>query len=80
MWAGWRNQLMGLAAALGKSTTGYIPETPLGFWERKDKLTGDIVWRYSKGLKWFKFVCGWQVYRKTDLTFLAVPVMTLKRI
>lgn len=57
-WAGWRNQLMGLAAALGKSTTDYIPETPLGFWARKDKLTGDIVWRYSKGLKWFKFVCG----------------------
>ena len=71
-WAGIRNQMMGLAAACGKETTDYIPETPLGFWER------DNVWRYSLKIGPVKFVCGWQVYRRTDLTFLAVPVFTLK--
>ena len=71
-WAGLRNQLMGLAAALGRQTTDYIPETPLGFWER------DNIWRYSKVLGPIMIVLGWQVYKKTDKTFLAVPVFTLK--
>lgn len=72
-WAGLRNQLMGLAAALGRQTSDYIPEEPLGFWER------DNIWRYSIMLGKIKFVCGWQVYRKLDNTFLAVPLFTLKR-
>ncbi len=71
-WAGLRNQLMGLAAALGCPTTDYIPESPLGFWERGN------IWRYTKVLGPIKVVLGWQVYRRLDLTFLAVPVFTLK--
>jgi hypothetical protein len=77
---GLRNQMMGLAAALGKPTTGYIDEEPIGYWERRDEAIGDIVWRYSKSLRWFIFVCGWQVYRRLDMTFLAVPVFTVKRL
>lgn len=78
LWAGWRNQLMGLAAYLGRPTTDYIPESPLGFWSRDDSFGN--VWRYSCSLGFAKFVCGWQVYRKQDMTFLAVPVCTLKRL
>lgn len=73
-WAGLRNQLMGLAAALGRTTEDYIPEQPLGFWERGS------IWRYSKNIGFAKFVCGWQVYRKADQSFLAVPVCTLKKL
>ena len=73
MWAGWRNQLMGLAAALGRPTTDYIPETPLGMWERGN------IWRYSLPIGPTKFIIGWQVYRKLDMSFLAVPVCTIKR-
>ena len=69
---GLRNQMMGLAQALGKPTTDYIPEEPLGFWERDD------VWRYSAKLGPIKFVCGWQVTKLLDSSFLAVPVATLK--
>ena len=72
-WAGIRNQLMGLAAALGKPTTDYIPEQPYGFWERDD------IWRYALPIGPVRIVVGWQVYRKLDMTFLAVPVFTLKR-
>ena len=72
LWAGIRNQMMGLAQALGKPTTDYIPEEPLGFWERDD------VWRYSAKIGPIKFVCGWQVTKLIDNSFLAVPVMTLK--
>ena len=74
MWAGTRNQMMGLAAALGKPATDYIPETPLGFWERDD------IWRYALPFGPIKIVVGWQVYRKLDQSFLAVPVFTLKKI
>ena len=70
---GWRNQLMGLAAALGKETTDYIPEQPNGFWERDD------IWRYSLPLGPIRIVAGWQVYRRLDNSFLAVPVCTIKR-
>ena len=72
MWAGLRNQMMGLAAALGHPTTDYIPEEPLGFWERDD------IWRYSAKLGPIKFVCGWQVTKLLDSSFLAVPVCTIK--
>ena len=72
LWAGMRNQLMGLAAWLGRSATDYIPEG-LGFWSRDD------IWRYACSLGFGRFVCGWQVYRRLDGTFLAVPVCTLKR-
>ena len=69
---GWRNQLMGLAAALGKPATDYIPEGN-GFWQRDD------IWRYSLPIGPVRIVAGWQVYRRLDMTFLAVPVATLKR-
>ena len=72
MWAGLRNQAMGLAQALGHPTTDYIPEEPLGFWERDD------IWRYSAKLGPIKFVCGWQVTKLLDSSFLAVPVFTIK--
>ena len=72
LWAGIRNQMMGLAQALGHSTTDYIPEEPLGFWERDD------IWRYSAKLGPIKFVCGWQVTKLLDSSFLAVPVCTIK--
>ena len=68
---GIRNQLMGLAAALGKPATDYIPEGN-GFWERDD------IWRYSLPLGPIRIVAGWQVYRRLDQSFLAVPVFTLK--
>ena len=69
---GWRNQMMGLAAALGKPTAAYAPEGVKN-WHRGD------VWAFSFPLPFCRFVGGWQIYRKLDLTFLAVPVGTLKR-
>jgi hypothetical protein len=71
-WAGIRNQMMGLAAALGKPTTDYIPEE-YGFWSRGD------IWRLCFPLVFCRIVLGWQVYRKQDMTFLAVPVFTIKK-
>ena len=68
-----RNQMFGLAAALGKETTDYIPEQPNGFWGRGD------IWRYSLPLGPIRIVAGWQVYRRLDNSFLAVPVCTIKR-
>ncbi len=72
-WLGLRNQVMGLAAALGQKTTDYIPEEPLGYWERGD------IWRYAIAFGPVKFVTGFQVYKVLDGTFTAVPVFTLKR-
>lgn len=72
-WLGLRNQLMGFAAALGQKTTDYIPEEPLGYWER------DGIWRYSIAFGKIKFVTGFQVYKVLDGTFTAVPVFTIKR-
>ena len=69
---GWRNQMMGLAAALGKSTTAYAPEG-IKNWNRGD------VWAFSFPLRICRFVGGWQIYKKLNGTFLAVPVGTLKR-
>lgn len=71
-WAGWRNQMMGMAASFGKSTTDYIPES-YGMWERGD------IWRICFPVIFFRVVLGWQVYRKRDGTFLAVPVCTIKK-
>jgi hypothetical protein len=71
-WAGLRNQMMGLAAAVGKPTTDYIPES-YGFWER------DNIWRLCFPFIFCRIVLGWQVYRKEDMTFLAVPVCTIKK-
>jgi hypothetical protein len=45
----------------------------MGFWERDD------IWRYAKKFGKLKFVTGYQVYRKLDKSFVAVPVFTLKR-
>jgi hypothetical protein len=72
MWAGMRNQMMGLAAALGRPATDYIPESPMGMWKRDD------IWRYSRMLGSFRFVCGWQVTKLASGSFLAVPVCSLK--
>lgn len=69
---GIRNQLMGLAAAIGKPTTAYAPESVKN-WNRGD------VWAISVPLGICRIVAGWQIYRKLDMTFLAVPVCTLKR-
>jgi hypothetical protein len=69
---GVRNQMMGLAAALGKPTTAYAPEGVKN-WKRGD------VWAFTIPLPFYSFVGGWQIYRKLDDTFLAVPVGTLKR-
>ena len=69
---GLRNQLMGLAAALGKPSTAYAPE--VNNWQRGD------VWAFSFPLLICRFVGGWQIYKLLDGTFLAVPVGTLKRI
>lgn len=71
LWAGTRNQMMGLAASLGKPATDYIPEGN-GYWERDD------IWRYSLSLGPVRIVAGWQVYRRLGDSFLAVPVFTLK--
>ena len=62
-----------LSAAVGKKTTDYIPETPYGYWERDD------IWRYALPIGKVRIVVGWQVYRKLDLSFLAVPVFTIKK-
>ncbi len=102
-WAGLRNQMMGLAAALGKEAPYYLPEKPEGYFEFKQgaelldqvmelakangepmpslKSTGyKDIWRYILPLGPIKIVFGWQVYRCADMTFLAVPVFTLKKI
>ncbi len=71
-WAGWRNQLMGMAAAFGKPATDFIPESA-GYWERDD------IWRYSLPVGPIRIVVGWQVTKLLDGSFLAVPVATLKR-
>lgn len=85
-WLGVRNCLMGMATALGKPTSDYIPEEPLGYWERG---TGDgHIWRYAKHLFTLNlpdkpiriiFVCGYQVYKRLDGSFQAAPVFTVKR-
>lgn len=72
-WLGIRNCLMGLAVWAGKPTTDYIPESPLGFWQRGD------IWRYALALGPLKLVLGYQVYKLLDGTFRAAPVFTLKR-
>lgn len=72
-WLGCRNCLMTMAIRLGKPTTDYIPEEPLGFWERGD------IWRYSCQFGPIKFVIGYQVYKLLDGSFYAAPVFTLKR-
>lgn len=72
IWAGWRNQMMGMAVACGKSTTDYIPEVE-GFWSRGD------IWMYAKNFGGFRFVTGWQVYKMMTQGFWAVPVFTCKR-
>jgi hypothetical protein len=72
-WAGYRNQMMGMAAYFGRQTTDYIPELSNGFWER------DSVWSYTIPLGPVKIVAGWQCYKTSIGTFIAVPVLTLKR-
>jgi len=66
-----RNQMFGLAAAIGKPTIDYAPE--LDNWKRDD------VWAFTIHLVICKFIGGWQIYKKLDGTFIAVPVGTLKR-
>jgi hypothetical protein len=70
-WAGWRNQLIGMAAYFGKPTTDYIPDGN-GFWQRGD------VWRLSIPIGFGRVLMGWKAYRNPDKTFLAVPMFTLK--
>lgn len=72
-WLGIRNCLMTMAIRCGKPTTDYIPEQPLGFWQRGD------IWRYAVALGPLKFVTGWQVYKTLDGSFQAAPVFTIKR-
>jgi hypothetical protein len=72
-WAGIRNQMMGMAAAFGKPTIGYVPENSPIFWQRDD------IWVLTLPLGICRFVTGWQVYALADKSFLAVPVFTLKR-
>lgn len=66
-----RNQMFGLAAAIGKPTTDYAPE--VNNWKRDD------VWAIRIPTPFYNIVAGWQIYKKLDDTFLAVPVCTLKR-
>lgn len=93
-WLGVRNCLMNLAVWLGHETTDYIPEEPLGFWERDNTDTPamsdspvtskynyrkDYTWRYSTMLtKKIKFVIGYQVYKDLNGKFQAAPLFTLK--
>lgn len=72
VWAGWRNQMIGLAYAFGKPATGYCPDNS-GFWSDGN------IWRLSVPLGPIRFVTGYKVYRNTDLTFHAVPVTTFKK-
>ena len=72
MWAGLRNQMMGLAAAFGQPTSDYFPEEPLGMYRC------GTLWRYARKFGSVKFVCGWQVTKLSNGSFLAVPVCTLK--
>lgn len=76
-WLGIRNTMMNLAVSLGGKTSDYIPEQPYGFWSRTDEY--GTLWRYSIDLKILKFVAGWQVYRMLDDSFMAAPVMSVKR-
>ena len=70
-WLGVRNCLFGLALRLGKPTTDYIPDLPLGFWERGD------IWRYSVKLGPFKFLTGYKVYKLLDGSFKAAPCFSI---
>lgn len=70
-WLGIRNAMFGLAMKLGKPATGYIPDEPLGFWERDD------IWRYSKKVWVLKFLTGYKVYKLLDGTFWAAPAFTV---
>lgn len=72
VWAGWRNQMIGLAYLLGKPATDFCPDKS-GFW------SGDGIWRLSVPMGPVRFVTGYKVYRSTDMTFRAVPVTTLKK-
>ena len=70
-WLGIRNCLFGLALKLGKPATDYIPDEPLGFWQRDD------IWRYSARLGAFKFITGYKVYQLPDGTFRAAPCLSV---
>ena len=72
VWAGWRNQMIGLAYALGKPANDYCPDNS-GFWSDGN------IWRLSIPLGPVRFITGYKVYRNTDGTFHAVPVTTLKK-
>ena len=70
-WLGIRNCLFGLSLRLGKPATDYIPDEPLGFWQRDD------IWRYSARLGAFKFITGYKVYKLPDGSFRAAPCLSV---
>ena len=70
-WLGIRNCLFGLSLRLGRPATDYIPDEPLGFWQRDD------IWRYSARLGAFKFITGYKVYKLPDGSFRAAPCLSL---
>lgn len=69
-WLGIRNALFGLAIAVGKPATSYIPD------ERGFYKSGDI-WQYSIQLGPLRFVTGYKVYRLLNGEFWAAPCFTL---
>ena len=70
-WLGIRNALFGLAMKLGRPATDYIPDEPLGFWQRDD------IWCYSRKFGVFKFLTGYKVYKLLDGRFWAAPCFTV---
>lgn len=70
-WLGLRNCLFGLALRLGRPATDYIPDLPLGFWQRDD------IWRYSVKFGPLKFLTGYKVYKLLDGSFRAAPCFSL---
>jgi len=77
VWMGLRNQFMGLAVWMGQRTIDYAPEDVEGLWTRTDSFGS--IWRYTKTVGRIKLVAGYNVYAMLDGTFMAAPVLTVKR-
>jgi hypothetical protein len=82
-WCGLRNRAQGLAFMLGKPAVWYVPGedeiVQTNYWSNHhfDRPT-DGVWKHIHKIGNLAVSTGWQVYRKNDGAFWAVPLFTIR--
>lgn len=85
-WCGWRNRAQGLSFMLGKPAIGHIPDPndktvdQTGWNGNHFERSEDGVWKHLINCGFFRLEVGNQVYRKTDGSFVAVPLFTARKI